>query len=134
MSDKFCRTDLRRQNMASSEQILDVTPAQAIEQLQREFGLSAQELAGALDASPRTIERWRKSETYPQHETRQRLAALISLERRLRDSFEASDAIQGWLHLPSHFLGGLTPADAIRVGRFDRVDAALEALESGVFV
>ena len=117
-----------------SEQVLDVTPAQAIEQLQREFGLSPQELAGALDASPRTIERWRKSTTYPQHETRQRLAALIALNRRLRETFEAIEPIHRWLHLPNRYLGGLTPADAIRVGRFDRVDAALEALESGVFV
>jgi transcriptional regulator with XRE-family HTH domain len=120
--------------MMISEQVLDVTPAQAIAQLQREFGLSAQELAGALDASPRTIERWLKGETYPQHETRQRLAALIALDRRLRETFEGTEAIRSWLHLPNRFLGGLTPADAIRVGRFDRVDAALEALESGVFV
>jgi len=117
-----------------SEPILDITPAQAIEQLSRDFALSAQELAGALDASPRTIERWRKSETYPQHETRQRLAVLIGLDRRLRETFEATNAIRDWLHLPSRYLGGLTPADAIRVGRVDRVDAALEALESGVFV
>jgi len=120
--------------MVSSEQVLDVTPAHAIEQLQREFGLSVQELAGALDASPRTIERWRKSETYPQHETRQRLASLIALDRRLHETFEGAEAIRGWLHLPNRYLGGLTPSDAIRVGRFDRVDAALEALESGIFV
>ena len=120
--------------MVISEPILDITPAQAIEQLSRDFALSAQELAGALDASPRTIERWRKSETYPQHETRQRLAVLIGLDRRLRETFEATNAIRDWLHLPSRYLGGLTPADAIRVGRVDRVDAALEALESGVFV
>jgi transcriptional regulator with XRE-family HTH domain len=118
----------------SSEQILDITAAQAIEQLQQEFGLSTQELAGALDASVRTIERWRKSATYPQHETRQRLAALIALDRRLRETFEVAEAIHTWLHAPNRYLGGLTPADAIRVGRFDRVDAALEALESGVFV
>ncbi len=34
----------------------------------------------------------------------------------------------------NRYLGGLTPAEAVRVGRTDRAEAALEALDSGVFV
>ena len=48
--------------------------------------------------------------------------------------FTTPEAARAWLHGSSRYLGGLTPAEAIRVGRFDRVEAALEALDSGVFV
>lgn len=41
-----------------TELVLEVTPAQAVEQLERGLGLSRSELAGALGASPRTVERW----------------------------------------------------------------------------
>lgn len=120
--------------MTITEPRLDVTPAQAVEQLERDLGLSSQELAGALDASPRTVERWRTSETYPQREARMRLAAMVSLDRRLRDTFTTREAIRAWLHADNRYLGGITPAEALRVGRFDRVEAALEALDSGVFL
>lgn len=113
---------------------LNVTPKQALEQLERDLGLSTQELAGALDASPRSLERWRTSGTHPQRETRQRLAALIALDHRLRESFKNPRAIRSWLHTPNRYLGGITPAEAVRVGRVDRVEAALEALDSGVFL
>ena len=34
----------------------------------------------------------------------------------------------------NRYLGGMTPADAVRAGRIDRVEAALEAFDSGVFL
>lgn len=117
-----------------TELVLEVTPAQAVEQLERDFDLSRSELAGALGASPRTVERWRTGETHPQRGTRRRLAALIALDRRLRETFEDAEAGRAWLHASSRYLGGMTPADAVRVGRVDRVEAALEALDSGIFV
>lgn len=117
-----------------TEVLLEMTPPRALEQLESELGLSEGDLARALDANPRTIERWRSGYTYPQHESRRRLAALVGVHHRLRDTFATPEAIREWLHAPNRYLGGLTPADAIRVGRFDRVEAALEALDSGVFV
>jgi hypothetical protein len=38
-----------------------------------------------------------------------------------------------WLHRPNRYLRGLTPADALRVGRPDRVDGALEVIDAGVY-
>ena len=54
----------------------------------------------------------------------------VSAVRLIADRaiFTSGDAIE------NRYLGGLTPSDAIQVGRFDRVEAALEALDSGVFV
>jgi Antitoxin Xre/MbcA/ParS C-terminal toxin-binding domain len=39
-----------------------------------------------------------------------------------------------WLRSESRYVGGQRPIDALRVGEFDRVEAALEALDSGIFV
>lgn len=52
-------------------------------------------------------------ETHPQRTARERLAELLE---------------------PSRYLGGIRPAEAIRAGRADRVEAALDVLDSGVFV
>lgn len=113
---------------------LEISPSQAIIQLQRDLRMSQNDLADALNASPRTIERWRTNETFPQRDARQRLADLIALDQRLRDTFDSTEAIQSWLHTSNRYLGGLTPAEVTRVGRLDRVDAALEALDSGIFL
>lgn len=113
---------------------LHLTPDQAIIRLSRDLGLSLATLAQATGASTRTVERWRSGETLPQREARQRLADLLALDQRLRNSFDSPEAIRAWLNAENRYLGGLTPADAVQVGRFDRVEAALEALDSGIFV
>jgi ribosome-binding protein aMBF1 (putative translation factor) len=113
---------------------LQLTPDQAIVRLSRDLGLSTATLAQATGASPRTVERWRAGETLPQREARRRLAALLALDRRLRETFDSSEAIRAWLHSENRYLGGLTPAEAVQAGRVDRADAALEALDSGIFV
>jgi putative toxin-antitoxin system antitoxin component (TIGR02293 family) len=113
---------------------LEMTPAQAVERLEEDLGLTRGELAAALDATPRTLERWRAGATHPQRDARQRLAALLNLDEHLRDTFTDREAAREWLRAPSPYLGGLTPADALRAGRADRVEAALEALDSGIFV
>lgn len=111
-----------------------MTAAQAVERLMRGGGFSARELSDALNATPRTIERWRTEGTHPQRETRRRLADLLDLDRHLLETFGEQDAARAWLGAPSRYLGGLRPIEAVRVGRFDRVEAALEALDSGVFL
>lgn len=109
-------------------------PGRLLEQLERELGLSRAELAAALDVNPRTLERWSTGEAYPQHEARRNLEALLDLQRHVSDTFSTSDAARTWLRAENAYLGRLTPADALRVGRPDRVEAALEALDSGVFI
>lgn len=114
--------------------LLEMTPHRAVMQLQAELGLSESDLARALDTSPRTIARWRAGRSYPQHEVRRRLASLLALRHHLLETFASAEAARAWLNAANRYLGGLTPADALRVGRPDRVEAALEALDSGVFI
>src|SRR5215204_1252591 len=73
---------------------------QFLHEITASLRLTNADLAGAMQSSPRTIERWRAQATFPQHEARRRLDAL----------------------------------EALRAGRIDRVEAAIEALDSGIFV
>jgi hypothetical protein len=65
---------------------------------------------------------------------RQRLAELLRLHERAREAFEGQNAVRLWFHSQSRYLSSITPAEAIRAGRLDRVEAALEALDSGAFL
>ncbi|TAK36890.1 MAG: DUF2384 domain-containing protein [Chloroflexota bacterium] len=114
--------------------LLEMAPHQAIEQILSEFGLTPDDLARALKANPRSVERWRVGGTYPQHGARNRLAELVALHHHIRETFSSPEAARTWIHTANRYLGGMTPADAMRVGRFDVVESALEALDSGVFL
>ncbi len=56
------------------------------------------------------------------------------LRQRLHETFFSSEAIESWLTRPNPFLGNLSPIEVIQNGHIDRVLAALEALDSGVFI
>lgn len=120
--------------MSASTTLLEMTPSQALDALHEATGLSEEELAGALAASHRTVQRWRAGTAYPQQLARQRLAELLRLQRRVQETFEDPDAVRRWFQSQSRYLGGITPAEAVRVGRLDRAEAALEALDSGIFL
>jgi putative toxin-antitoxin system antitoxin component (TIGR02293 family) len=113
---------------------LDLLPQAVIDRLESELDLNPNDIADALSVDRRTVERWRTGQTFPQHDARRRLADLWSLRGRLRSTFSSPEAASRWLHEPSRYLGGLTPMDALHAGRFDRVEAALDALDSGVFL
>jgi transcriptional regulator with XRE-family HTH domain len=117
--------------MASS--LTDITPKQALGQLEAQLGISRSDLASALGVSLRTIERWRAGTAYPQHEARACLEALLELSDTLHGMFDSPDAARTWFQAENRYLGFLSPADAVRAGRIDRARAALEALESGIF-
>jgi transcriptional regulator with XRE-family HTH domain len=105
-----------------------------VEQLEQTLGLSDQDFAQALGINLRTVERWRDGTSYPQHEAREKLRALTALTEQLTETFSDADAVRAWVHASSRYLAGLAPAEVLRVGRIDRVAAALEALNSGFFV
>ena len=119
---------------ASPTTQLDVTPRQALERLEVDLGLTAKDIVGALSVDPRTLDRWSNGETYPQRDARRRLVELLSLSQRLCEAFEGPEGAREWLHASSRYLGGITPAEALRSGRLDRVEATFEVLESGIFI
>lgn len=105
-----------------------------IDELMRDLNLPLEDLAGALAAHPRTVQRWREDEALPQKLGRQRLNELDALRDRLYETFSDSQAVYEWMHASNRYLGGLTPAEVARAGRIDRIEAALEVLDLGIFV
>ena len=118
---------------ALSTALLERTPRQALDALEEGMGLSEDELAQALGTSRRTLQRWRTGAAYPQQAMRKQLSSLLELLERVQETFEGTEAPRHWFESPSHYLGGISPAEAVRVGRADKADLALEALHSGIF-
>lgn len=92
------------------------------------------ELARVLETNRRTVLRWLTDTNFPQGTSRRRLDEIEALVDRLDTSFKTRDGARAWLRAECGYFGGLRPIDALLSGRIDRVDAALEALDSGVFV
>src|SRR4051812_27290572 len=111
--------------VSAASPALGMTPAQAVELLDADLGLSIKDLQVLLDTDPRNIRAWIAEQAYPQREARRRLAELLQLDRHLREAFTAMEGARDWLRDPSRYLAGLTPLDVLRVGRVDRVEAAL---------
>ena len=95
---------------------------------------SNDDLARVVGASAATVKRWRAGSHWPQGESRKRLDALWDLKERLDESFTTPAAAQEWLQARSRYLGDFTPRDALLLGYIDRVNAALEALDAGIFL
>ena len=110
---------------------IQITLKPALDQLEHDFGLSSTELAQALSVDRRTLERWASGDTFPRHAARDRLLALVALHTRLAELFETPEDMRTWLHRPLPFLGHMAPIDAVKVGRIESVDAALEAIDEG---
>jgi hypothetical protein len=110
---------------------VDISLGSAIRQLETDLGLDEYGLAQALQVDRRTLTRWIKGETYPRQDGRDRLHALATLHARLGLTWKTAGAPRRWLHRPSPYHGHTEPADMLRAGRFDRVEAALEAIDSG---
>lgn len=121
-------------NAVVTNALLELTPHQALDALEAGLGLAEEELAQALGTSRRTLHRWRVGTAYPQQAARRRLTDLLELQRRVQETFGGTESPRRWFHTPSRYIGGVTPAEAVRVGRLDRAEAALEALHSGAFL
>lgn len=109
------------------------TIADAIAALERDLGLTSTELAGGLGVTTRTLDRWRKGESLPQRDARERLGALVSVRDHAYETLLA-DEVGRWIRSSLPVLAGLSPADLIRSGRADRVDHVLGAIEHGIYL
>lgn len=112
--------------------MLDCGPL--IEGLEQDLGISLEVIALALDVDRRTVERWRANQSVPQGKRRQRLGELLALRDRLLGLFGTREMAREWLGARSRYLGGFTPAEALKAGPLDRVRADLDGLAAGVYL
>ena len=94
------------------EAIREGFPPAVVEELMRTSGLTLKELAAALDLSPRSLQRRRRSGRLARYESDRlyRLARIVALANEyLGDHGRALR----WLKHPNRALGGIAPVSAI---------------------
>ena len=94
------------------EAIREGFPPAVVEELMRASGLTLKELATALDLSPRSLQRRRRSGRLARYESDRlyRLARIIALANEFIGDHER--AIR-WLKRPNRALGGIPPIEAL---------------------
>lgn len=97
--------------------------------VERHLGLGPAEIATIVGVAESVLG---SVTTLPQPAER-RLRALVALAERVDDTFEPAGA-EGWLTAPNRALRGAVPLAELRAGHLDAVEAALEAIDSGVYV
>jgi len=114
-------------------QLFEQTVADAIASIQRDLGLTSAEVAGGLGVTTRTLDRWRKGQSLPQREARERLNELSAVRDHALEAFYPDD-LPRWMRERNRALAGTRPVDAIAVGRLDQVENALVVIDYGMFV
>jgi putative toxin-antitoxin system antitoxin component (TIGR02293 family) len=87
-------------------------PPSVVEELMRASGLTLKELADALDLSPRSLQRRRRSGRLAHFESDRlyRLARIVAIASEYLGDHERA---MRWLKRPNRALGGLAPVSAI---------------------
>jgi putative toxin-antitoxin system antitoxin component (TIGR02293 family) len=99
-------------NRDLSDAIREGFPAAVVEELMRASGLTLKELAAALDLSPRSLQRRRRSGRLARYESDRlyRLARIVAIANEYLGDHER--AIR-WLKHPNRALGGIAPVKAM---------------------
>lgn len=105
-----------------------------IEDIENDLGISLVTIAQALEVDRRTVERWHANQSVPQGKTRERLAELVELRTYMLRLLGSPGSAHEWMNSPSTYLGGFTPAEALKAGRIDRVRADLDGIAAGIYL
>ena len=94
------------------EAIREGFPPAVVEELMRASGLTLKELASALDLSPRSLQRRRRSGRLARFESDRlyRLARIVAIANQYLGDHERA---MRWLKHPNRVLGGIAPVSAI---------------------
>lgn len=114
-------------------QLFEQTVADAIASIQRDLGLTPAEVSGGLGVTTRTLDRWRKGESLPHREARERINELAAVRDHAFETLFADD-VPDWFRARNHSLAGMTPAQAISAGSVEQVEAALVVIDYGIYV
>ena len=99
-------------NQEMREAIREGFPPAVVEELMRASGLTLKELASALDLSPRSLQRRRRSGRLARYESDRlyRLARIVAIANECLGDHERA---MRWLKRPNRALGGLIPVTSI---------------------
>jgi transcriptional regulator with XRE-family HTH domain len=107
--------------------------AEKVDAIKRSAGISANNIAQLVGATPQTLSRWTTGKNEPQSEHLQRLLSLHYLAEQLAEFFEPAD-VKFWLMSPHPQLGGQTPMDLLRQNRFPEILDVIERMRDSSYV
>jgi transcriptional regulator with XRE-family HTH domain len=93
-------------------------------------GLTLAEIGGITGVSQRSVQNWAAGKSRPEGESRERLLELKYIVEGLADVYE-DEGIDIWLHSRQRSLGGQSPMELLRDGRFAEVLDAVDRLAGG---
>jgi len=93
-------------------------------------GLTVGEIGGITRVSERSVQNWAAGKTKPESESRDRLLELKYVIEGLAEVYE-NEGIEIWLHSRQRILGGRSPLELLREGRFEEVLEAVDRLAGG---
>jgi uncharacterized protein (DUF2384 family) len=108
--------------------------AEMVMDLVQKLGIDNDTLALAVGTDKRTVKRWLEEGHNPQERHLERLSALVVVKDHLLETFDNDKTIHRWIARESRYLGNMSPCNALRAGRIDRVEGALVALDEGTFI
>jgi transcriptional regulator with XRE-family HTH domain len=93
-------------------------------------GLTVSEIGGVTGVSERAVQNWAAGKSRPEGQSRERLLELKYVIEGLADVYE-DEGIEIWLHSRQRSLGGRSPLELLRDGRFTEVLDAIDRLAGG---
>jgi hypothetical protein len=106
---------------------------QVLKQVQSDLALTDDELAGVLGLVPAELARVRGNAGHLAASAADRLDQLVALNERLQDSFQPEGVII-FVRSGLRYAHGETALALMNAGRFDRITAALDAFDAGIFL
>jgi Protein of unknown function (DUF2384) len=93
-------------------------------------GLTVGEIGGITGVGERAVQNWAAGRSRPEGGSRDRLLELKYVIEGLADVYE-DEGIEIWLHSRQRSLGGQSPLELLRGGRFSEVLEAVDRLAGG---
>lgn len=109
-------------------------PFLVIKQLSADFGISAKDMAGVLDVTPKTFSRWKQKATGMSDQQADRMLILKSIFELGRKVLGSDANVKKWMGEPVFLLEGQTPLSLLitESGR-RRIESVLHQIEYGFF-
>lgn len=93
-------------------------------------GLTVAEIGDVTKVSERSVQNWAAGRNTPEGKSRDLLLELKYVIDGIADVYE-DEGIEIWLHSRQRMLGGQTPLELMRDGRFEEVLDAVDRLAGG---
>jgi putative toxin-antitoxin system antitoxin component (TIGR02293 family) len=111
-----------------------VKPFQIIQGLAADFGLSAKDIAGVLDITPKTFSRWKGRENFLSEQQADRMLILKSIVDLGRKVLGSDANVKKWIREPVFSLDGQIPLNLLKTESGRRqIESALHQIEYGFF-